>query len=566
MRLPNERRSAGETTLVFDLLTTHADAGESEVEIWLRARAHVHHDHHRHKRERSVNDGAKWSQSQGPRHRARLSAVIRFSRRRLLSLAAVLATRGAARAAPSDVVYLEPSDADYERRRQPFAKRIRHRPAVIAVCRSEAGVQGAIAEARRRKLPIALRSGGHSFEGFCINEGGLVLDLSELAGLSLAGGTLTAGPGARLGRVYDFLGARERWLPAGSCAGVGLGGLTLGGGYGFWSRELGLTCDSLTRVRVVDSAGAVHDSQSDPELLWACRGGGTASFGAVTHLELTTHPLPPKFATWRFRYKNLEPDKSVELAERWFTSMAHLPRTGFSAFVLHPHSAVILVTDSAGGAPAAVLDALGEDAAGPPETRTEPTPRAVKRFAAGLAPEYFKNVTAGYYDTFAELRDVLPRVLERMSRGPGMLFQINTMGGAISDPAREPTAAYPHRGASFLGELQSYYETPKREAAAHAAVRDIQALLATAGIHRHYSNYPDADLPDWATAYYGPSLDRLRAHFAPKMQATPDANAFAVVTQNIDSQGLAFRETAAKLASVSTLEAFMKDFKTKYTY
>ncbi|HEY4123627.1 MAG TPA: hypothetical protein VGM36_03375, partial [Rhizomicrobium sp.] len=63
-----------------------------------------------------------------------------------------------------------------------------------------------------------------------------------------------------------------------------------------------------------------------------------------------------------------------------------------------------------------------------------------------------------------------------------------------------------------------------------------------------------------------PSLERLRAHFAPKMQATPDASAFTVVTQNIDSQGVAFRETAAKLASISTLETFMKDFKTKYTY
>jgi hypothetical protein len=50
------------------------------------------------------------------------------------------------------------------------------------------------------------------------------------------------------------------------------------------------------------------------------------------------------------------------------------------------------------------------------------------------------------------------------------------------------------------------------------------------------------------------------------MQNTPDANAFAVVTQYIDRQGLAFRESAAKLASIGTLEAFMKDFKTKYTY
>jgi hypothetical protein len=61
-------------------------------------------------------------------------------------------------------------------------------------------------------------------------------------------------------------------------------------------------------------------------------------------------------------------------------------------------------------------------------------------------------------------------------------------------------------------------------------------------------------------------LDRVRTHFAAKMQTTPDANAFAVVTQNIDRQGLAFRETAAKLASIGTLEAFMKDFKEKYTY
>ncbi|HVZ69167.1 MAG TPA: hypothetical protein VG891_06865 [Rhizomicrobium sp.] len=63
-----------------------------------------------------------------------------------------------------------------------------------------------------------------------------------------------------------------------------------------------------------------------------------------------------------------------------------------------------------------------------------------------------------------------------------------------------------------------------------------------------------------------PGLERLRAHFAAKMQNTPDANAFAVVTQDIDRQGLAFRETAAKVASVGTLEAFMKDFSSKYSY
>ncbi len=56
------------------------------------------------------------------------------------------------------------------------------------------------------------------------------------------------------------------------------------------------------------------------------------------------------------------------------------------------------------------------------------------------------------------------------------------------------------------------------------------------------------------------SLDRLRQHFAPKMQNTPDGSAFAVLSQQIDMHGLAFRDAAAKIASVDTLQAFMKDF------
>ncbi len=60
------------------------------------------------------------------------------------------------------------------------------------------------------------------------------------------------------------------------------------------------------------------------------------------------------------------------------------------------------------------------------------------------------------------------------------------------------------------------------------------------------------------------SLDRLRDHFGPKMKASPDGNAFAVIAQRIDEHGVAFRDKAAQIASVDTLQAFMKDFKKKY--
>jgi hypothetical protein len=61
-----------------------------------------------------------------------------------------------------------------------------------------------------------------------------------------------------------------------------------------------------------------------------------------------------------------------------------------------------------------------------------------------------------------------------------------------------------------------------------------------------------------------PSLDRLRDRFGPKMAASKDASAFTVVTQNIAAQGAQFRDLAGQIASIDTLEAFMKDFKRRY--
>ncbi len=60
------------------------------------------------------------------------------------------------------------------------------------------------------------------------------------------------------------------------------------------------------------------------------------------------------------------------------------------------------------------------------------------------------------------------------------------------------------------------------------------------------------------------SLDRLRDHYAAKMKTSTDANAFAVVTQNIQAQGAAFRDMAGQIASIDTLESFMKDFRKHY--
>jgi hypothetical protein len=159
----------------------------------------------------------------------------------------------------------------------------------------------------------------------------------------------------------------------------------------------------------------------------------------------------------------------------------------------------------------------------------------IKRYKGGTEPIYFKNVSAGYYNGFADLEAILPTVCEKIRASKvTTLLQINTLGGAIDNPALESTAAYPHRRLGFLGELQTYYDRPAQEATAVAVVREIQSLLAKNGITAHYANYPDVDLPHWQTAYYGgnyPRLQKLKVALDPddrisRPAATPRAGPF----------------------------------------
>ena len=100
--------------------------------------------------------------------------------------------------------------------------------------------------------------------------------------------------GASLAEVYTALGNAGRAIAAGSCATVGATGLTLGGGVGVLVRAYGLTCDSLTEVEIVTADGKLRTASKsrEPELFWACRGGGGGHLGVVTALTLSTHPAP----------------------------------------------------------------------------------------------------------------------------------------------------------------------------------------------------------------------------------------------------------------------------------
>lgn len=174
----------------------------------------------------------------------------------------------------------------------------------IELCESSDDVvqvlQRTVDEGRRPTI----RSGGHCYEDFVVNNpGGTILDLSVLNASKLPGDgeRYRISPGKVLGEVYiDLFKRRGVTIPAGTCYTVGAGGHISGGGYGLLSRLHGLTVDWISEVEIatVDQAGKVQlrrvNAKQDPDLFRACRGAGGGNYGVITGFLFDKLPKPPK--------------------------------------------------------------------------------------------------------------------------------------------------------------------------------------------------------------------------------------------------------------------------------
>jgi FAD/FMN-containing dehydrogenase len=187
-----------------------------------------------------------------------------------------------------------PADGEYEAARACFNALIDRRPAVIARCLGPADVATAFDFARAHTLEVAVRGGGHNPAGHCVLDGGLVIDLSDMRGVEVEGDVPIAR--AEGGATWlDFDTATQAFglvTPGGIVGSTGVCGLTLGGGIGHLSAQLGLTCDNLVGAELVAPDGSVVHASADenPELLWGLRGAG-GNFGVATRLEFRLHRL-----------------------------------------------------------------------------------------------------------------------------------------------------------------------------------------------------------------------------------------------------------------------------------
>jgi FAD/FMN-containing dehydrogenase len=194
----------------------------------------------------------------------------------------------------SDVQFLRPSDQHYADFLPAASKRKQLAPELRAICKTEHAVAVMVDWVRSNELTFATRCGGHSYEGLSQTTG-VAIDVRGLKQITVdkASEFVTIGSGVSLFELYSALAAKGLALQAGSCPTVGISGHLTGGGHGLLARSHGLTCDALVEVTLVDAQARVlrANAQSEPNLYWACRGGGGGSFGIATEFKIKVFPL-----------------------------------------------------------------------------------------------------------------------------------------------------------------------------------------------------------------------------------------------------------------------------------
>jgi FAD/FMN-containing dehydrogenase len=181
----------------------------------------------------------------------------------------------------------------YDEARALYNAMIDKRPAAIAYCLDEADVAAAVRYGTEHGLPVAIRGGGHNGGGLGSVDDGLVVDLSELKQIVVdpAAKTARVQGGALLKEVLETTHQHGLTIPVGIIGTTGVGGLTLGGGVGHFTRAFGLTIDNLLAATVVLADGSVvqTDAEREADLFWALRGGG-GNFGVVTEFTFRCQP------------------------------------------------------------------------------------------------------------------------------------------------------------------------------------------------------------------------------------------------------------------------------------
>jgi FAD/FMN-containing dehydrogenase len=232
---------------------------------------------------------------------------------------------------------IQAGEAGYDEARAVYNAMIDKYPALIVRCRDVADVIAGVNFARDQGLLLSIRGGGHNGAGLGTVDDRLVLDLGLMHGVRVdpVARTARVEGGALLSDLHHATAPSGLAMPSGIVASTGVGGITLGGGIGHLTRQLGLSIDNLLEADVVlaDGSFVVASETEHPDLFWALRGGG-GNFGVVTSFLFKLHPISTLYAG-----PMLWPLERAAEVLRWYREfIVNAPETlnGFFAFLTVP--------------------------------------------------------------------------------------------------------------------------------------------------------------------------------------------------------------------------------------
>ncbi|GAB3032692.1 FAD-binding oxidoreductase [Parafrigoribacterium mesophilum] len=417
-------------------------------------------------------------------------------------------------------------------------------PLAILAAASGADIAAGLRFAADRKVPLAVRSGGHNYPGW--SGGGaqgsgvppsLVIDVRGLTAVTMASdGAVQVGAGASLAQLYSVVGGAGRALAAGSCATVGVAGLTLGGGVGVLVRAYGLTCDALTELQIVTADGRMRTVSTavDADLFWACRGGGGGHLGVVTSLTFATHPAPP-VTTWNLRWPFQDAAAVIAAWQDWaphadpriWSTLKLLNGTKYTA------GPGLFLSGTWIGEPDAlstVLAPLLRAAGRPPSQQTStarsyldammgyagcrgiPVQRCTTAPGGALTRE---SAAATSHIAYAPLDDAgiatLLAKVESATAVPGLTeggVSLDALGGAVAD-LPDAATAFGHRRALMTVQYTAAFPGGTGTGPMDSYVRGFRSAMVPSWGYGAYVNYADASITDWGDAYFAGNAARL---------------------------------------------------------
>jgi hypothetical protein len=229
-------------------------------------------------------------------------------------------------------------------------------------------------------------------------------------------------------------------------------------------------------------------------------------------MKYKVHPAPATMQSYRFKSKNVTAAKAKEIFAEWFEKTKLLPNSCFSACLLNGKTVYILltVTEKINTSTLHFINSLSAVTEKTTRTASQPLAKALKTYYGRPNPLYFKNASAGLYKTFEDIEPFIESVLQKVISNPGMIYQINTLGGNIQQPEAVAASSFPHRDYFFFSELQAYWETANKGERLMQQFQEIQTIFNGNGIAAQYRNYPDINFINWQHLYYGSNYEKLQ--------------------------------------------------------